>query len=326
MKLIVDTLPDASKNLEKNVWADYVELSCLANMDHEISLSDLMELAKEEEQEKNAEEEYGAAEKNDRIRQHYADVFRYIKNRSEIIQGNYPFEFVDEDTISLKSLPHTSWQHLYTFLLFASNLSRFSKTDRDVLAKAFEALSREVLQLVYPQFTVNIFGTSRDSDGMFSCGNQIERLRLLSECLNTTLTESVLKNPRYEHPGGDRGIDLVGFAQVESAKARSPFIPAWFAQCACSYEGWKGKQYSVQYETIRNIFNNLSRYSEYIVVPFSLRGPDGRWAETEMDYIVATPIDRVRFLQIASLYGDSDDFFEGSEASKIVAEIYQEMI
>jgi len=326
MKLIVDALPNASKNLEKNIWADYVELLCLINIDHEISLSDLTERSKEEEQEENSKEEYGVAEKNDRLRQHYADVFRYIITRSEIFQDDYPFELVDEDTIGLRTFPYTIGQQLYLFLLFASNLSCFSKTDRDILTKAFESMSREVLQLVYPQFTVNIFGTSRDSGELFSGGNLIERLKLLADCLNTTLTESALNNPRYKHPSGDRGIDLVGFAQVESDKARSPFIPAWFAQCACSSEEWKGKQYSVQYETIRNMFNNLSHYSEFIVVPFSLRGPDGRWADTEADNIVATPIDRVRFLQITALYGRDNNFFESSVASQIVADICKEIV
>ena len=42
----LSTLPKHSINLEKNAWADFVELSCLKNPDYEISLEDMLSITK----------------------------------------------------------------------------------------------------------------------------------------------------------------------------------------------------------------------------------------------------------------------------------------
>ena len=42
------TLPKASIDFEKNVWADYVEIICLTSPDGEISLSDMLMIASED--------------------------------------------------------------------------------------------------------------------------------------------------------------------------------------------------------------------------------------------------------------------------------------
>ena len=106
----------------------------------------------------------------------------------------------------------------------------------------------------------------------------------------------------------------MGFIQLEDECAASPFIPVFFAQCACSVDQWKDKQGSIKYSAWNQRFINLASYCEFIFVPFSLRGPDGKWAPTEEDQMIVIPIDRYRFLHILSRSNCDLAFFAESEA------------
>lgn len=326
MKPGMSALPRASKAFEKNVWADFVELLCLVSKDKEISLSDLVEVARQEDPEHSERGDQESAEKEDSFRQQLSDVFSYLLSRKQSFGDFYPFSFVDEDTICVEQTPLSSGQKLYLFLLYASNLSRFTKSEQARLTKDFEALSKAVIKLVFPQFNVEIFGTASQEGEPFHGGNVFDRLQRLSQYLNTTLSDAALKNPRYRQAGGDAGIDLVGFAQIEAAGSHAPFVPTLFAQCACSVDEWKDKQFSIQYEKISKKFSNLASYCEFIIVPFSLRGTDGSWSYTDLDRIVVIPIDRVRFLHIISLYGESFSFFENNDAYALVTDSLEEII
>ena len=103
-------------------------------------------------------------------------------------------------------------------------------------------------------------------------------------------------------------------------------MPTLFAQCACSVDEWKDKQSSIKHETISKKIINLASYFEFIIVPFSLRGTDGSWSNTDLDRIVVIPIDRVRFLHIISLYGESFSFFENNDAYALVTDSLEEII
>ena len=326
MKPGMSTLPRASKAYEKNVWADFVELLCLVSLDKEISLSDLVEVARQEDSAQSERGDQDSAEKEDSFRQQFSDVFRYLFSRKQSFGDFYPFSFVDEDTICIEQTPLSAGQKLYLFLLYASNLSRFTKSEQARLTKDFEALSKTVIKLVFPQFNVEIFGTASREGEPFHGGSVFDRLQRLSQYLNTTLSDAALKNQRYCQAGGDAGIDLVGFAQIEADGSRAPFVPTLFAQCACSVDEWKDKQSSIKHETISKKIINLASYFEFIIVPFSLRGTDGSWSNTDLDRIVVIPIDRVRFLHIISLYGESFSFFENNDAYALVTDSLEEII
>lgn len=323
MKPRLSSLPDASKKFEKNVWADYVELMCFNSKDKEISLSDLLDDARKDDLEQDKRGGQESAEQDDRLRQHFTDVFSYLSERAKSFNECYPFAFVDEDTICVAddgANTLSAGQKLYLFLLFASNLSQFTKPESSRLTTAFEALSKSILQFVFPNFSVEIFGTSSREGEPFAGGNVIDRLERLSNCLNTSVRDVCRKDERNYQPGGDKGIDIVGFIQVEGENSRAPFLPSLFAQCACSVDKWKEKQSSINYTEMRNLFEFLSPFCEFIIVPFSLRGPDGKWSSTDLNRIYVIPIDRVRFIHIVQLLGKDYSFFESSDAYKLVNE------
>lgn len=316
----MSALPRVSKELEKNTWADYIELLCLINPDGEISLSDLSEINKVEDLTDQELRDYDTAERADSRYQQLFDVFQYIQSRVRIFADDYPFELIDEDTIRVKTNSPTISQLFYLFLLYASNLSRFEKSEQYVLTSNFELISREVLKYVYPNFTVEVFGTASKPDDLFYGGKLIEKLKKLSSFLNTEITDAVKNNPRYDQTCGDAGIDLVGFAPLDRDSYGAPFVPMIFAQCACSHDQWKEKQSSIKYDYIKPRFSNLAPYCEIIAVPFSLRDTTGQWDNTELDRIVVIPVDRVRFLHILSLYGSDFSFFDNSDAYRLIVE------
>ena len=66
------------------------------------------------------------------------------------------------------------------------------------------------------------------------------------------------------------------------------------------------------------------KYTEHkiqdIFVPFSLRGPDGKWSDEEADRMAVIPVDRIRFLHIGTTKGECLTFFETNDAYKTVQE------
>lgn len=314
------SLPSASRKNEKNIWADYVELQCIVSPDKEISLNDLVESAHEDDLTDLERGSQSTAKNEDLFYQDFTDVFRYLYNRRDIFADSYPFTFAESNTLCVNTSNFSFSQKLYLFLLFASNLSCFSKAECAQLTQAFESLSKEILQCAFPQFVVEIFGTASKAGDVFYGGTVIERLRNLADSLHTNLTDSVLYNPRYQQGSGDAEIDIVGVSQLDKKIAATPFIPALFAQCTCSVDSWKSKQLSIKHDFIKQKFCDLSSYYEFVIVPFSLRGPDGQWSYTEKDRIVTIPIDRVRFLHIPSIYGNEWSFFERSDAFRLISE------
>ncbi len=312
------SLPKASINLEKNVWADFVELVCLTNPDKEISLSDMLVIAAEEESEGPERGFDETSEQEDAFRQKILDVFKYLYNRAQLLGAAYPFSFVDEDTIAFDLSKISSEKLLYLFLLYCSNLSRFSKPDQQRLTKQFEASSRYILQQIYPSFHVEVFGTASSREDIFYGGKLIERFEKLACCLHTEIKPATRRNQRYAQASGDGGLDLVGFVQLDVKGAESPFIPLCFAQCACSVEKWKEKQESIKFDQWNQRFDQIAHYCEFIFVPFSLRGPDGKWSSTEADRIVVIPIDRIRFIHIIVKDKKHLDFFEKSDAYQAI--------
>lgn len=316
----LSSLPGFSRNLEKNVWADFAELSCLISPDKEISLGDMINITSGDEADgpQRGSDETGAQE--DLYRQQVLDVFSYLKNRAAILPDCYPFVFIDNDTISIDIGNLSAEKELYLFLLYCSNLSRFTPSERHTLTKEFEILSRVVLAKIYPTYHVDIFGTASSPEDMFYGKNLIDRMEKLAKCMHTELTPNTKSNPRYANPSGDGGMDLVGFSDLDAQNAGVSLIPLCFAQCACSVDHWKDKQSSIKYDTWNQRFLQLPRYCEFIFVPFSLRGSDGKWNPADADQMTVIPIDRIRFLHILSAQENPFDFFSSSKSKEIMDE------
>lgn len=317
--------PKTSLKFEKNSWADYIELLCLKSIDKEYSLSDVLAVISEEEYEGPEHGSDATGEQEDALHRKLLDIFRYLKNRAFILDNAYPFSFIDDDTFAIDLDNLTSEQLLYLFLLYSSNLSFFSRSEQQRLTKAFEAISKHVLSRIYPSHHVEIFGTASSPGDVFYGGKLIERFERLAEKLNTELKDATKRNPHYNQPIGDGGLDLVGFIQLDDLKSKVPFIPLCFAQCACSLEKWSEKQSSIKFDEWNQRFEALTHYCEFIFVPFSLRGPDGKWSYEEADKITVIPIDRIRFIHMMRTSEEAIRQFEQSDAYLVAQESVGEL-
>ena len=295
--LRLEPFPNFSKTLEKNKWADFVELLCLESPDKEYSLNDIITLYSQEELSgiSNGDEDH--SEKVDKLRAQFAEIFFYIFSRMDYINDYYPFKKIDEDTIKLDVLDEKKM--LYMFLLFSSNTSYITdNTIPPYFTKAFERISIDIMKMIYPNFINEIFGTSVKKGEFFYGGSLIDKLLKLAQCFNTSLQEKAKVNPRFLFPSGDAGIDLISYFKPDMEKCNTYMIPLCVGQCSCSYEKWNEKQYLIMKRSLDNLFIDLSDYNEYMFLPFPLRGINGKWASEEAVKIQTIIIDRIRFLNI----------------------------
>lgn len=320
------SVPGDSIRFEKNSWADYIELVCLTSLDKEVSLNDVRDIASAESTDGPERGSDSTSEREDAFSCAFSDVFQYLKNRGKILGDCYPFTFVDDDVISIDITNLSLKQLLYLFLLFSSNLSCFAKTDQHRLTRAFESISREVLQRIFSEYHIEVFGTASNPGDLFHGGSLIDRFKTLADCLHTDIKASTKSNPRYKQPAGDGGLDLVGYIQLDNSGAEVPFIPMCFAQCACSVEKWKEKQGSIKFDEWNQRFEQIAHYCEFVFVPFSLRGPDGRWSDEEADRITVIPIDRIRFMHILMKFHGDFTFFEATDAYSVVQESISDLL
>jgi hypothetical protein len=290
-------LPNTSDQIEKNKWADFIELLCIDSIDKEISLGDVTKMCVQEDPSFliNGDDEYG--EKTDKLMLMLFELFKYIFSRSAFLGKYYPFEKVDEDTIKMSPIDND--KVLYIYLLFASNTSYFiNLKHRHFFYKTFEHLSLNILKLIYPGFQCEIFGTASKRGGMFYGGKLAEKLERLANALNTSLRQKALDNSRFNYPSGDGGLDLVSFQNLDKDICKTSRIPVCFGQCSCSYEQWSNKQSSILRNFFNNIFEDIVSCHECMFVPFSLRGINGKWIGEEDTRIITIVIDRIRIINI----------------------------
>jgi hypothetical protein len=300
--LKLEPFPDFSKTLERNRWADFIELLCLENLDKEISLNDIITIYIQEGPFESSIGDDDHGEKMDKLRAQFMEIYRYIFSRMTYMKDFYPFSKIDEDTIKASVLDDKKL--MYIFLLFASNTRYFiNKKVPPVFTTGFERISINILKLIYPNFQSELFGTTSQKGGYFHGGLLLDKLKILATCLNTNLSDKANKSPQFKNPSGDAGIDLVSFIKLDFDTCKSSMLPVCMGQCSCSYDDWIQKQMSIHSFTMNNFFNDFARCHEYMFIPFPLRGISGDWADEEMVKIQTIIIDRVRFLNILEKNG-----------------------
>jgi hypothetical protein len=298
--LRLEPFPTFSRTLEKNKWADFLELLCLESPDKEISLNDIMTMYTQEELSGISNGDENHSQKVDIIRSDFIEIFRYIFSRINYMDDFYPFIKLDEDTIKMSKIDEK--KILYFFLLFASNTGYITNTAVPPFFRiSFERISIDIMKLLYPNFRNELFGTSTQKGEYFHGGLLIEKLDRLGKCLNTSLKEKAKKNPHFQSPSGDGGLDFVSFKEIDKNICSSFMLPVCIGQCSTSYSDWQDKQLSVKTDTLDNLFDDIAVYHEYMFVSFPLRGVNGKWASEEAVKIQTILIDRIRFLNILGM-------------------------
>jgi hypothetical protein len=298
--LRLEPFPTFSRSLEKNKWADFLELLCLESPDKEISLNDIMTMYTQEELSGISNGDESHSQKVDNIRSDFSEIFRYIFSRINYMDDFYPFIKIDEDTIKMSNIDEKKL--LYFFLLFASNTGYITNTAiPPFLRISFERISIDIMRLLYPNFRNELFGTSTQDGEYFHGGLLIDKLDRLGKCLNTSLKAKARNDPHSQFPSGDGGIDLVSFKKIDKDICSSFMIPVCIGQCSSSYGDWQDKQLSVKADTLNNLFDDIAVYHEYMFISFPLRGINGKWASEEAVKIQTILIDRIRFLNILDM-------------------------
>jgi hypothetical protein len=298
--LRLEPFPTFSKTLEKNKWADFLELLCLESPDKEISLNDIMTMYTQEELSGISDGDEEHSQKVDAIRSNFIEIFRYIFSRINYMDDFYPFIKIDEDTIKMSVIDEKKL--LYFFLLFVSNTGYITDNSLpNFLRMSFERISIDIMKLLYPNFRNELFGTSTQKGEYFHGGLLINKLDKLGKCLSTSLKEKAKSNPHFNHPSGDGGMDLVSFKKLDKDICSSFMIPFCIGQCSSSYSEWHTKQISITKDTLNNLFEDIAVYHEYMFISFPLRGINGKWALEEATKIQTIIIDRIRFLNILTI-------------------------
>lgn len=282
-----------------NRWADYIELSCLDNLDHLVSIADIIDKYLEEHPEEVERGSSGHSQKYDNLIVGIKEYFNLLLYRASTLNEYYPFEIIDKTCIVLKPTI-TDKHYFYIFLLVCSNSSLFDGTTAYNLTHAFEDICCKLLRLISPDMSkTEIFGTSRNEEsGTIYKGNLKARIALLAEELSALTSKAFDKDTKYNVSAGDGGLDLVSYLPFDGA----PFIPFAFAQCACSYEKWYEKQNSISPESWSSRLNCLAPYLRIMFIPFYYRCASGEFEN--LTQIASCLIDRHRIMILTRRYED----------------------
>lgn len=289
----IENVPKWSKN-DINRWADYVELLCLYNDDHLISRDDILDRFLDGDVEELSRGESDHSAKYDRLVAVIGNYYEIIEYRKNTHPEYYPFDLEDRQCITLKTNLSVKQMH-YIFLLLCSSICFMDKSSLQKMTHIFEKYCRPIMKCLMPiGAQTELFGTTRN-EGVF-VGNLRTRIEKLADLLGAQTTKSMDRNERYDRiPAGDAGLDIVSYVKLDNAS----HIPLALGQCACSYEKWKEKQYSISRDEWTACIDPLAPFWQYMFVPFFCRNAAGRFEEETK--IHTCLIDRQRILSILDM-------------------------
>ena len=267
-----------------HVWADYVELRCLASAD-DVSRADVVGwVTKEKDARDGVGEPDGSVEEpgsgtdalSTELRRGLGvdDVFGHLEYRASVFKESYPFRLPGDGSRLIRKSRMTSKRRLYAFFLLAANLRAISDlSHRDEFTSAFERSCVAALKCYLPHpARVYAFGKSASNKGRYS-GKLTEKVQRLAEDLG----ESVLASPEDldARGSGDKGLDVVGWLPMTDG-ARGLLV--MLAQCACGAdEDWERKQFSSHAVAWRDVIRFKVLPTNCTFIPHCYRNVDGAW-------------------------------------------------
>lgn len=294
----IDTKPGWSNN-EENRWADYIELMCLR--DQIVTPSDLLDIWGENDLDNELDR--GGEDhllKSNETEGYIINYFELLKYRQSMCGDYYPFYIDNELCLSCED-SFTDKQKQYIFLLVCSSIYFMEKTDLHKYTRMFERYCKTIMTMLVPENSiVEIFGTSRDTDALFSGKSLRQRIEAIAKHLHLNTTKTFDNTPRFDKSkGGDGGIDIVTFLPIDKAQ----YIPFAFGQCTCSYDKWKDKQNSISFDDWTRFLEPLAPYPEFMFVPFPYQNKTGLFDDATS--IRSFLIDRLRIICLLRKKDDS---------------------
>mgnify|MGYP006287710899 CR=1 FL=1 len=312
-----------SINLEKlpatvtdYIWADYLELLCLFNIDGQVTLSELLDrIIDRREIESVTKDLLGwnnksRGEMSDILEQKSISWIGQIKFREKKFKDHYPFTLTrDSKLLQIKSsdIRRVNKYFPYLYLLICSNL-RYFRGSIQKLTNYFELISKEALNTyLNGKAEVEIFGSNPLSTGRFSEGNIYTKIKKLADSLDGRVWADEDHFSKYS--SGDKGLDIVAWLPF---KDRSDGKLIVFGQSACTEE-WIDKQHSSSLLAWMDIINTKAKHVNAVFIPFDYRNSDGDWHDiTEIHNSIL--FDRWRLL---SLIDSKSDLVEKIYSSQL---------
>lgn len=304
-------------------WLDYYELMCLTSKDKSLSKGDIIEdlesikdvapqlllmacneeyIDSEEGDDEDLDED--SIEIDDRLdellgrKENEARGIIYgIQFRKKYFSDWYPFDIRGDANDEIYFSELTDKHKLYIQLLISSCLRMIPSTRWNELTEPFEVISHKVFSLLMPSgWEVHQFGAKGVKRYK---GSLYEKLK----CLAQDIKANFVAKKRYFKPNNnaDGGLDLVAWHPLCDLRSG---IPAAFAQCGCTLDGWPDKSLQASPARLKNILVPLVPWTTYYFMPHDLLLEiDGRqdWQRGN-DITECVFIDRLRILKLVDFY------------------------
>ncbi|MCB0595550.1 MAG: hypothetical protein H6557_17650 [Lewinellaceae bacterium] len=276
-------------------WADYIELLCLANIDGEVSIMDIIDRLAEREEDlyesdpddleemKNLEEEDTGIptqryKKHDKWIERVNSWFEIIKFRKQHYKTCYPFD-IEKDDLILKYNSDNIKHKYYLFLLLCSNLFLLKKQISELISSYFEVISLQALKNLLPtNASVVLFGSNplNDNPRYGKTATCLNKIKNLASDLNEKLSPNFNEESYPENNYGDDGLDLVAWLHTGDDQNSNIIV---LGQCACTVD-WIDKQSSSSYEAWDSKISLTTMTINAIFIPFCYRNPTGNWFDS----------------------------------------------
>ncbi|MDR3361273.1 MAG: hypothetical protein LBO64_00220 [Desulfovibrio sp.] len=304
--LLQDAELDASKIRKKDKYrlADVIELTCLQNADHAISVSEGLDeqlgdgealggiYLPEEEDGDHANSALDAAEQADGRNLFQEDMQSHMLARSSLFGDMYPF-FINENFVSLKETPSASHK-IYVFMLLASNLAFWDRAYRQLLAADFEILAAFSIRQIFPRWRLKLFGTARCAHLDAYTGSPREKIEAFAADTGLRLLVQGEELQRRGTSGGDAGIDVAAWHPFDDGAAHMPVLLAQVG-CTADEQTMLEKQYSTNMRRWASKLHGLMHLG-CMITPQCYRDTQNSWpCFTDVQSVF---LDRFRVLRL----------------------------
>lgn len=290
-----------------HLWADFMELSCLADADGEALFDTALDerwgggeglggiIYANGEEELTADElgtKLSPAEKDDKRTNKVRDLYSYLESRTGLFGDAYPFSVAPEGVFR-KPIAHK--HELYLQLLLSANLRLFEKKLQISLTSDFECLAGLALKGFLPPFyEVRLFGTAACPDLSAYPGTPRDKILRFAEELRVSPRISEDELNRLNTPGGDAGLDIVAWLPFPD-KGTHTILFLGQAGCTADERTMFGKQGSISSDRWKNKLDRITPLG-LLFTPQCYRDARSQWiAPSEL---IHPCIDRARFIFI----------------------------
>ncbi|EIC8524041.1 TPA: hypothetical protein I8412_002810 [Citrobacter freundii] len=308
---------DSMPSNEPYLWADYIEILALTNIDRSFSRGDLYStlqaqpeavLAETEEAEEDSIDDID--DENDAlvrrrarrsVSRNYVDrkwnfAISFVRQRIDLFGDSYPFTLSDDnDTVELRDTSEQQLRHLerlYLALLICANIKYVNIRSRREITRSFELISLPIFESLMPSGSIIKACWASGGQAAPYTGTLFNKF--------TNIAADIRCTPNFKERdfsrgnSGDGGLDIIAWHPMGDQRDA---IPISFVQCGCSQEEWEAKQLEASPAMLYSKFPVAHRWATYYFLPQDLRWVDGEWAHKSKlgDAIF---VDRLRLINL----------------------------